>query len=285
MARNDRRIRGIRTPLRSQTLLGRLSPGDGDVEMLSSSEVNTLLGGGGGGTDTEAVQDIVGAMAVDGTSIDFTYNDPSGTLTAEVTNGSITVAKMENRSESTLLGRGQGGGNGTPQEITLGSGLSLSGTVLDTSSSGTDTEAVQDIVGAMLIISATIQFTYNDTAGTVFADVRNGTIDFTQMASRSASTLIGRNSGSAGTPEEVTLGTGLTMSASGELSVTGAVSPVTTEGDIIVGDNSGDEARLAIGSNGQVLTSNGTTASWQTPAAGGSGLTHPQVMARVSMGV
>ena len=43
----------------------------------------------------------------------------------------------------------------------------------------------------------------------------------------------------------------------------GSSSPVTTEGDVIVGNSSGEEARLAIGTNGQVLTSNGTTASWQ----------------------
>lgn len=41
-----------------------------------------------------------------------------------------------------------------------------------------------------------------------------------------------------------------------------AESPVTTEGDLIVGDAGGDETRLAIGTTGQILTSNGTTATW-----------------------
>ena len=36
---------------------------------------------------------------------------------------------------------------------------------------------------------------------------------------------------------------------------------ITTEGDVVLGDVSGDAARLAIGGNGTVLTSNGTTAS------------------------
>lgn len=39
---------------------------------------------------------------------------------------------------------------------------------------------------------------------------------------------------------------------------------VTTEGDIIVGNGAGNADRLAIGSNGQVLQSNGTTAAWAT---------------------
>jgi len=50
----------------------------------------------------------------------------------------------------------------------------------------------------------------------------------------------------------------------------GGASPVTTEGDVIVGDGSGDEARLAIGANETVLTSNGTTATWAAAGGGGS---------------
>ncbi len=42
---------------------------------------------------------------------------------------------------------------------------------------------------------------------------------------------------------------------------------VTTRGDIIRGDASGEAERLAVGTNGQVLTSDGTDAAWATPAA------------------
>ena len=40
------------------------------------------------------------------------------------------------------------------------------------------------------------------------------------------------------------------------------ISPVTTEGDLIVAGVSGDEARLAIGAVGRYLRSDGTTAAW-----------------------
>jgi hypothetical protein len=43
---------------------------------------------------------------------------------------------------------------------------------------------------------------------------------------------------------------------------------VTTEGDLIVGDNAGNPTRYPIGDNKQVLTSNGNTISWETPLAG-----------------
>lgn len=41
-----------------------------------------------------------------------------------------------------------------------------------------------------------------------------------------------------------------------------ALSPITTTGDLIIGNDSNSATRLGIGTNGQVLTSNGTTATW-----------------------
>lgn len=41
--------------------------------------------------------------------------------------------------------------------------------------------------------------------------------------------------------------------------------PLTTQGDILVAGNTGQPTRLAKGTNGQVLSSNGTTLTWTTP--------------------
>ena len=55
---------------------------------------------------------------------------------------------------------------------------------------------------------------------------------------------------------------------------TGAGGSIATDtlfdaaGDLVVGSGADTAARLAIGSAGQVLTSNGTTAAWASPAAG-----------------
>lgn len=49
----------------------------------------------------------------------------------------------------------------------------------------------------------------------------------------------------------------------------GMTNPMTSVGDLILGTTAGAPSRLGIGTNGQVLTSNGTTASWQTPSSGG----------------
>lgn len=47
-----------------------------------------------------------------------------------------------------------------------------------------------------------------------------------------------------------------------------ALSPITTTGDLIVGNGTNSATRLGIGANGYILTSNGTTATWSAaPAA------------------
>jgi len=47
-----------------------------------------------------------------------------------------------------------------------------------------------------------------------------------------------------------------------------ALSPITSTGDLILGNGVNSATRLAIGTNGYVLTSNGTTASWQASSGG-----------------
>jgi len=47
-----------------------------------------------------------------------------------------------------------------------------------------------------------------------------------------------------------------------------ALSPVTTAGDLILGNGTNSSTRLGIGANGYVLTSNGTTAAWSASTGG-----------------
>lgn len=47
-----------------------------------------------------------------------------------------------------------------------------------------------------------------------------------------------------------------------------ALSPVTTAGDLIIGNGTNSSTRLAIGTNGYVLTSNGSTAAWSAATGG-----------------
>jgi hypothetical protein len=60
-------------------------------------------------------------------------------------------------------------------------------------------------------------------------------------------------------------GTGQTTASAGF----NALSPITSTGDLIVGNGTNSATRLAIGANTYVLTSNGTTATWSAPPATG----------------
>jgi hypothetical protein len=62
-------------------------------------------------------------------------------------------------------------------------------------------------------------------------------------------------------------GTGATTASS----AFNALSPITSTGDLIVGNGTNSAARLALGTNGQCLTSNGTTAVWGACGSGGGG--------------
>jgi hypothetical protein len=80
------------------------------------------------------------------------------------------------------------------------------------------------------------------------------------------------NGGALGTPSSGTLSncTGLTIAGGGTGQTTAsaafnALSPITTTGDLIVGNGVNSATRLPIGANGYILSSDGTTASW-TPA-------------------
>ena len=53
-----------------------------------------------------------------------------------------------------------------------------------------------------------------------------------------------------------------------------ALSPITTTGDLIIGNGGGGATRLAIGANNYVLTSNGTTAVWAVASGSGATITN-----------
>ena len=116
----------------------------------------------------------------------------------------VTYAKMQDISAaSRLLGRGDIS-SGDPEEITLGAGLTMTGTVLS-STGGFGVEEAQDAVGTILVDSLRIDFTYTDATPEITADLITDSVDNTFLANMAQATVKGRATGAGtGDPTDLT---------------------------------------------------------------------------------
>lgn len=126
-------------------------------------------------------------------------------VTNQIGAAQVTLAKIQNATaNSVLVGAGSAGSGASYSQITLGTGLSMSGTVLSSSITQYTDEMAQDAVGGILTDSSTIDFTYNDGANTITAIVIDGSITMAKLANLATQRVIGRNTGGTGVPEAVT---------------------------------------------------------------------------------
>lgn len=248
--------------------------GQADVTLdLSEVSTTTLTEGTNLYYTDERAQDAVGTILGNTSTVNLTYADATPAITADVNNSSITYAKIQDVSAANrLLGRGDSG-VGATQEITLGTGLVMTGTSLSVSASppgsavdvgengstvlvdaaridfgtGFDVadggggeadvsidlselstttlpegsnlyytdERAQDAVGAMLVDSGTIDFTYTDATPALTAIVIDDSITYAKLQNISASDrLLGRDTAGAGNAEEITVSGGLEFTGS-----------------------------------------------------------------------
>jgi len=85
------------------------------------------------------------------------------------------------------------------------------------------------------------------------------------------------NQNTTGTASNVTGTVAIANGGTGQITASAAfnaLSPITSTGDLIIGNGANSATRLAIGANTYVLTSNGTTASWTAPAGGGAAISN-----------
>jgi hypothetical protein len=129
-------------------------------------------GGGGGGYTDEQAQDAVGNILQDSATIDFVYNDATPYVTGLVKDNSITEP-MLNLSDVTTQNVSITKHGFVPKAPNSAAQY-LDGTgAWSTPAGGTSytDEQAQDAVGNILVDSATVNFTYNDTTPSITADV------------------------------------------------------------------------------------------------------------------
>jgi len=260
-----------------------------DIPTIAQSQVSGLVTAltnklGTGLTDGyffvgNAANAAVGvAMSQDGTI------DNTGALT--IADGVVTFAKMQDITFQTLVGRWSAG-DGPPQEISIGSGLSLSGAgVLSASGGGTgdvvgpasatdnaiarfDTTTGKLIQNSAVLIADTTGV-ISGTQGITFSGTTSGTTSLvaTAIAGTTILTMPAATDTLVGKATTDTF-TNKTLSASSN--VLGGVTMTLGSdgtGDVYYRNAGGVLTRLGVGSNGDVLTLAAGLPSW---AAGGGG--------------
>jgi hypothetical protein len=106
-------------------------------QTLAITASTTLSGGTHSGTNTgdNAANSLYSGLVTNATHT----GEVTGATALTIANDAVTYAKMQNVSAaSRLLGRGSAAGSGDPEEITVGSGLAMTGTTLSATGGGSD---------------------------------------------------------------------------------------------------------------------------------------------------
>ncbi len=169
-------------------------------------------------------------------------------ITTTITNGAVTYAKIQNVTSTRLLGRFTGS-NGIVQEIQVGSGLSLNSTTGVLSATGTG-----GTVNSVGIASTDLSVSGSPvtTSGSITLNINNNSVTYAKMQDVTGSRLLGRYAASTGDPQEIVLGTGLSLNTTtGQLDNTGA--PASGSANYIQNQNAGAQtANFNISGNGTV---------------------------------
>lgn len=198
---------------------------DGNFTVPTKNAIRDKIEALGIGYTDEQAQDAIGTILVDSATIDFTYTDATPSITAIVVDDSITFSKLQNITTNKLLGRSTAS-SGDIEELSIGTGLSLStGTLSNTITQYTD-EMAQDAVGNILFDGTTIDLEYDDFDNIITAEIITDSVTFGYLQNIATNKLLGRSTAGTGDIEVLSIGSGLALSA-GTLSNT--VSAYTDE--------------------------------------------------------
>jgi len=225
----------------------------GTVTSVSVASANGLAGTVATATSTPAITlstSITGVLLGNGTAISAAVNSDLPVMTATVGGA---VPTPPNNTTDFLRGDGTfaaPAGAGTVTSVSVVTANGVSGSV----ATATSTPAITLTLGAITPSGVTVS---DLTASELVATDASKGLESLAVATYPSLT-------------EISYVKGLTSAIQTQLG-TKMANPMTTGGDVIYGGGSGAPTRLANGTNGQVLTSAGTTVAptWETIAAGG----------------
>jgi len=216
-------------------------------------------------------------------------NIPNGALTnSSITVGSTaislgssatTIAGLTSVTSTTFVGALTGNATNVTGVVALangGSGQTTAQTAMNTFAGAVTSAYYLRGNGTNVVMSAiqaadvpTLNQNTTGTAANITA-TSNSTLTTLSALSLPGSQISGNISGNAanvtGTVAIANGGTGQTTASA----AFNALSPITTTGDLIIGNGTNSATRLGIGTSGYVLTSNGTTATWSAGASTGN---------------
>ena len=262
---DDTTTNGTRYPLFANQTSGSLS-----TEYTSSTKLqynpstgvftSTSFSGAGTGLTGTASSLSIGGNAATATSATSATTATTATNLAGGANGSLPY--QTGSGATTFLAAGS-----NTQILTLAGGVPtwanapVTGITItdDTTTNATRyitfTSATSGTITGENTSSSKLQ--YNPSTGTLTATTFSGSI----AGSNVSGNISGNAANVTGTVAIGNGGTGQTTASA----AFNALSPITTAGDLIIGNGTNSATRLGIGSNTYILTSNGTTASWQAP--------------------
>lgn len=245
-------------PTLSNPVVGTQTQNDNSTKAASTAYVDVAISNAISGVNPAVAVQAATTSASNTSS--FTYNNGISGIGATLTGPTNTALTVDGYTFTTIGQRllvkndtqsPSGAFNGiyyVTQVQALGLGLIL------TRALDYDTPSDMNNTGAIPVINGTVNATTQWVLTSLITTVGTDPLVFTQFARNPADYLLKANN--------------LSDVASASTSFNN-ISPMTTGGDIIYGGASGTGTRLANGSAGQVLTSNGTTLapSWQASSA------------------
>lgn len=173
-------------------LLGRDTASTGAPEEIS-------VGGG---------VEFSGSTSIQRSALTGDVTASAGSNTTTIADEAVTYAKMQHVTSDRLLGRDTGG-TGDVEELTVGGGLSFTG------SGGIQRAALTGDVTA--------------SAGSGSTTIASNVVTFAKMQQITSDRLLGRDTASTGNVEEISLGTGLEFSGSTSIQIASAYQAIGTQ--------------------------------------------------------